>query len=93
MTSEGSVPLIWMDFNDRLVDGTCPTLAHRSTVRTGDRIHAYDHEGNCALMDVLTVSDLPKGEDYDTILLHMDMLEWHRPACKEVLEKIASKSP
>lgn len=93
MIGEGSESFIQIDFNDRLVDDTYPALAYRTTVSTGDRFHAYDDAGTCALMDVLTVSDLPKSEDYDTILLHLDMLEWHRTTCDDVLERIAPKNP
>ena len=79
---------VYVDFNDRNEDGTYPAIGLRSTFHVGERVHASDQESVCAVMDVMTVSELANPRDYEHILLHLEPLEWHRPSCRELEKQI-----
>ena len=75
-----NTPSAWIDFNMRDEMGYW-TIVPRGTVETGGKLHAYDGEGECALMLVTAVSDLPEHnepfERLTNIIIHLDMLDWH----------------
>ena len=76
-----TTPAAWIDFNARDENGLYKTIVPRQTVNTGGRLHAYDNEGNCALLDVVAASDLHETADtFDRLthmVVHLDMLDWH----------------
>jgi len=82
--AEREIPVAWIDFNARDENGLYWTVVPRGTVGTNAQLHVYDGEGNCALMDVVAVSDLHENADafdrFTRMVVHLEMLNWHGEA-------------